>query len=49
MEAASAILKKEPESVTLVGMDETPFEAILGKEIGNAVMEVSTFPRHRCE
>ncbi|WWC58706.1 uncharacterized protein I303_101250 [Kwoniella dejecticola CBS 10117] len=39
MEAASAILKKEPKSVTLVGMDETPFEAILGKEIGNAIME----------
>ncbi|WVF70484.1 hypothetical protein IAT40_005274 [Kwoniella sp. CBS 6097] len=39
MEAASAILKKEPKSVTLVGMDETPFEKILGKDIGNAIME----------
>ncbi|KAK6905738.1 hypothetical protein I203_106569 [Kwoniella mangroviensis CBS 8507] len=39
MEAAGAILKKEPKSVTLVGMDETPFEKILGKDIGNAVME----------
>ncbi|ORY32308.1 hypothetical protein BCR39DRAFT_523859 [Naematelia encephala] len=39
MEVASAILKKEPKSVTLVGMDEVPFEAILGKEIGTAIME----------
>ncbi|WVR05904.1 hypothetical protein IAU60_002930 [Kwoniella sp. DSM 27419] len=39
MEAAGAILKKEPKSVTLIGMDEIPFEAILGKEIGTAVME----------
>ena len=40
-EAASAIAKKEPKSVTLVGMDEIPFEALLGKEIGSAIMEVN--------
>ncbi|WWC86273.1 uncharacterized protein L201_001146 [Kwoniella dendrophila CBS 6074] len=39
MEAAGAILKKEPKSVTLIGMDEIPFEKILGKEIGKSVME----------
>ena len=43
MEVASAVLKKEPKSVTLVGVDETPFEAILGKEIGTAIMEVRWF------
>lgn len=41
MEVAAALLKKEPKSITLVGMDEIPFEAILGKEIGKAIMEVS--------
>ena len=40
MEVSMALLKKEPKSVTLVGMDEVPFEAILGKEIGVAIMEV---------
>ncbi|KAK8865946.1 hypothetical protein IAR55_001095 [Kwoniella newhampshirensis] len=39
MEAASAILKKEPKSLSLIGMDETPFEKILGKDIGNSIME----------
>ncbi|KAK4688003.1 apoptosis-inducing factor 3, partial [Tremellales sp. Uapishka_1] len=39
MELAGAIIKKEPKSLTLVGMDEIPFEAILGKEIGSAIME----------
>jgi hypothetical protein len=41
MEVAMAVLKKEPKSVSLVGMDEIPFEKILGKEIGSAIMEVS--------
>lgn len=41
MEVAMALLKKEPKSVTLVGMDEIPFAAILGEEIGKALMEVS--------
>jgi NADPH-dependent 2,4-dienoyl-CoA reductase/sulfur reductase-like enzyme len=41
MEVASAIKKKEPKSVTLVGVDEIPFKAILGEEIGKAIMEVS--------
>jgi NADPH-dependent 2,4-dienoyl-CoA reductase/sulfur reductase-like enzyme len=40
MEVAAAIQKKEPKSVTLVGVDAIPFEAILGKEIGTAIMEV---------
>ena len=42
MEVAAALIKKEPKSVTLVGMDEIPFEAILGKDIGKAIMEVSS-------
>ncbi|WVQ85561.1 hypothetical protein IAT38_007727 [Cryptococcus sp. DSM 104549] len=37
MEAAVAIQKKEPRSVTLVGMDEVPFEKLLGKEFGEAI------------
>ena len=40
MEVSVAIMKKEPKSVTLVGMDEVPFEAILGRDIGIAIMEV---------
>jgi NAD(P)H-nitrite reductase large subunit len=40
MEVATPILKKEPKSVTLVGVDEIPFKAILGQEIGTAIMEV---------
>lgn len=36
-----SLLKKEPKSVTLVGMDAIPFAAILGEEIGKAIMEVS--------
>jgi len=39
MEVAMAIQKKEPKSVTLVGVDEIPFEAILGKEIGQSIMK----------
>ncbi len=41
MEISMSLLKKEPKSVTLVGMDEAPFEAILGRDIGMAIMEVS--------
>lgn len=40
MEAASAVLKKGPKSVTLVGMDEVPFQGLLGKDFGLALMEV---------
>lgn len=40
MELAGAIIKKEPKSVTLVGVDEVPFEAILGREIGTAIQKV---------
>jgi NAD(P)H-nitrite reductase large subunit len=40
MEVSMALLKKEPKSVTLVGMDEIPFAAILGEDIGKAIMEV---------
>lgn len=41
MELAGAIIKKEPKSLTLVGMDKIPFAAILGEEIGKSIMEVS--------
>jgi NADPH-dependent 2,4-dienoyl-CoA reductase/sulfur reductase-like enzyme len=41
MEVAMAVLKKEPKSVNMVGVDEIPFEAIIGREIGTAIMEVS--------
>ncbi|ODO07253.1 flavoprotein [Cryptococcus wingfieldii CBS 7118] len=39
MEAAVAIVGKKPKSVTLVGMDEVPFEKLMGKEFGQAIME----------
>jgi hypothetical protein len=48
MEVAMAVLKKEPKSVNMVGVDEIPFEAILGKEIGTAIMEVSFFIQISC-
>ena len=41
MEVSMALFKKEPKSVTLIGMDEVPFEAILGRDVGSAIMEVS--------
>lgn len=37
-----AIMKKEPKSVNMVGVDDIPFKAILGEDIGKAVMEVSS-------
>lgn len=40
MEVAQAAVKKEPKSVTLVGVDKVPFAALLGEEIGTAIMEV---------
>jgi NADPH-dependent 2,4-dienoyl-CoA reductase/sulfur reductase-like enzyme len=40
MEVAMAVLKKEPKSVNMVGVDDIPFKAILGEEIGKAIMEV---------
>jgi len=49
MEVAGAMIKKEPKSVTLVGVDEIPFEAIVGKEIGTAIMEVNTLPQSLCD
>jgi hypothetical protein len=42
MEVAMAIMKKEPKSVNMVGVDDIPFKAILGEDIGKAVMEVSS-------
>jgi NADPH-dependent 2,4-dienoyl-CoA reductase/sulfur reductase-like enzyme len=45
MEVSMALIKKEPKSVTLVGMDEVPFAAILGEDIGKAIMEVSSILR----
>jgi NAD(P)H-nitrite reductase large subunit len=47
MEVSMALIKKEPKSVTLVGMDEIPFAAILGEDIGKAIMEVSPCLLHR--
>lgn len=47
MEVSMALIKKEPKSVTLVGMDEIPFASILGEEIGKAIMEVSCLLLHR--
>ena len=49
MEVGATLIKKEPKSVTLVGVDKIPFEAILGADIGTAIMEVSSrMTRHIC-
>ncbi|EIW72762.1 hypothetical protein TREMEDRAFT_67043 [Tremella mesenterica DSM 1558] len=39
MEVSAALLGKKPKSITLVGTDDVPFKAILGTEIGAAIME----------
>lgn len=40
MELAGAINGKKPKSVTLIGMDDTPFASILGEDIGKAIQKV---------
>lgn len=39
LEAAGAIAKKDHKSLTVVGVDEVPFEAMLGRDIGMALVK----------
>lgn len=38
MEAAGAIIAKKPKNLNVVGVDEVPFEAVLNKELGKAIV-----------
>lgn len=40
MELVIAIQKKKLKSIDVIGMEEVPFEAILGKEVGKGLMQV---------
>lgn len=40
MEAVLAVSKRELASIDVIGMEDYPFEAILGKEVGKGFMEV---------
>lgn len=44
LEAAGALAKKELKSLTVVGVDEVPFEAMLSKEIGQQIVKASAAP-----
>lgn len=39
LEAAGAIAKKDHKSLTVVGVDEIPFEAMLGKDLGLSIVK----------
>ena len=41
MELVAAITKRELASIDVIGMEEYPFEAVLGREIGKGLMQVS--------
>jgi apoptosis-inducing factor 3 len=40
MELVFALAKRKLGGIWVVGRDEVPFESILGKEVGRALMEV---------
>ena len=40
MEIAITVLKRKLASIVVVGMEQVPFEASLGKEIGAAIQKV---------
>jgi len=49
MELVNAIGKKKLQSLDVIGIEEVPFQAILGKEIGRGLMQVCHLPRsHFC-
>lgn len=45
MELVNAIGKKKLQSIDVIGIEEVPFEAVLGKEVGRGLMQVGHFPR----
>jgi hypothetical protein len=46
MELVNAIGKKKLQNLDVIGIEEVPFEAILGKEIGLGLMQVCHLPRN---
>ena len=40
MELVVALAKRGLESIDVIGMEEYPFEAVLGKEVGKGLMKV---------
>lgn len=40
MEIVAAVSKRKLASINVIGMEEFPFEAVLGKEIGAALKKV---------
>ena len=47
MELVNAIGKKKLQSIDVIGIEEVPFEAILGKEVGQGLMQVCRLPRNQ--
>ncbi len=43
MELVVALAKRGLESIDVIGMEEYPFEAVLGKEVGKGLMKVCRF------
>ena len=41
MEIVAACAKRKLASIDVIGMEEYPFEAVLGKEVGKGIMQVS--------
>jgi hypothetical protein len=41
MELVAALSKRKLASIDVIGMEETPFERILGKEVGGGIQKVS--------
>lgn len=46
MELVNAIGKKKLQSLDVIGIEEVPFEAVLGKEIGRGLMQARHLPRN---
>jgi hypothetical protein len=42
MEIVSAVAKRKLASIDVIGMEEHPFELVLGKEVGKALQKVIT-------
>ena len=43
MELVVAVTKKELASIDVIGMEEVPFQAVLGKKVGAGIMQVDGF------
>lgn len=41
MELVAVLSKRKLASIDVIGMEEYPFEAVLGKEVGKGLMKVS--------